>query len=61
MDEEIIRWVVDVVLKILCGKFFVLIMEVQGGEGRYYLEIYNLCLKNIFQDKVCWFGYVMSR
>lgn len=44
MDEEIIRRVVDVVLKILCGKFFILIMEVQGGEGRYYLEIYNLCL-----------------
>lgn len=44
MDEEIIRWVVDVVLKILCGKFFVLIMEIQSGEGRYYLEIYNLCL-----------------
>lgn len=44
MDEETIRRAVDVALKTLCGKSPVLIMEAQGGEGRYYPEIHNFCL-----------------
>lgn len=61
MDEETIRRAVDVALKTLCGKSPVLFMEAQGGEGRYYPEIHNLCLYFIPQDKVCWPGHVMSR
>lgn len=37
MDEETIRRAVDVALKTLCGKSPILIMEAQGGEGRYQL------------------------